>query len=88
MWVADGNFKADHVRQAVGTEEFWLLDGAGMMPNRAEYLAFLSTAIERNTVGDFNWPRRLLGLLPSRKPHVKINFGRSNCLCWDQRPVM
>jgi len=30
--VADGNFKADHVRQKGSDDEFWLWDGAGMMP--------------------------------------------------------
>ncbi|KAF8958979.1 hypothetical protein BDZ97DRAFT_1667832 [Flammula alnicola] len=50
IFVADGNFKADHVRQKSAQEDFWLLDGAGMAPNRAEYLEFLRTAIERLTV--------------------------------------
>ncbi|KAF8950434.1 hypothetical protein BDZ97DRAFT_1933981 [Flammula alnicola] len=43
------NFKADHVRQKSVQDDVWLLDGAGMAPNRAEYLQFLRTAIERLT---------------------------------------
>lgn len=49
MFVADGNFKADHVRQ-VSDGDVWLFDGAGMAPNRADYMDFLSKAIERLTV--------------------------------------
>ncbi|KAF8964535.1 hypothetical protein BDZ97DRAFT_1918967 [Flammula alnicola] len=49
IFVADGNFKADHVRQKSAQDDVWLLDGAGMAPNRAEYLEFLRTAIERLT---------------------------------------
>jgi len=48
--VADGNFKADHVRQKGSDDEFWLWDGAGMMPNKNEYEEFIKTATERQTV--------------------------------------
>jgi hypothetical protein len=51
MFVADGNFKADHVRQKSAGENVWLSEGGGMVPKRDEYLAFLKTAIERLTVG-------------------------------------
>ena len=47
--VADGNFKADHVRQH-SDGDVWLIDGAGMSPNRDEYVTFLASAIERLTV--------------------------------------
>jgi len=47
--VVDGNFKADHVRQA-SDGDVWLMDGSGMAPNRADYLDFISKAIERLTV--------------------------------------
>jgi len=52
--VADGNFKADHVRQANAAGDVWLLEGCGMIPNRRNYLGFLKTAIERLTV--CGWP--------------------------------
>ena len=50
IFVADGNFKADHVRQKDRDGDIWLLDGAGMMPNRKEYSTFLKSAKERSTV--------------------------------------
>lgn len=50
MFVADGNFKADHVRQKNVNGDVWLSEGGGMIPKREEYLAFLKTAIERLTV--------------------------------------
>lgn len=50
MLVADGNFKADHVRQQHAGGDVWLSEGSGMIPRREEYLAFLKTAIERLTV--------------------------------------
>jgi len=49
--VADGNFKADHVRQKNSDGDVWLWDGAGMAPNQAEYGRFLQGAIERLMVG-------------------------------------
>lgn len=50
MFVADGNFKADHVRQKNARENVWLSEGGGMVPKRDEYLSFLKTAIEKLTV--------------------------------------
>ena len=50
IFVADGNFKADHVRQKSAIENVWLSEGGGMVPKREEYQAFLKTAIERLTV--------------------------------------
>lgn len=47
--MADGNFKADHVRQKSDTD-VWLMDGSGMAPNRDEYFTFLASAIEQFTV--------------------------------------
>jgi CxC2 like cysteine cluster associated with KDZ transposases len=47
--VADGNFKADHVRQK-SDGDIWLMDGAGMAPNHKEYITFVASAIERFTV--------------------------------------
>ena len=51
VFVADGNFKADHVRQKNSETDIWLWDGGGMAPNQAEYHCFLQAAIERLTVG-------------------------------------
>ena len=50
MFVADGNFKADHVRQKSAEGDIWLSEGAGMIPKREEYHSFLRTARERRTV--------------------------------------
>ena len=48
--MADGNFKADHVRQKSAEENVWLSEGGGMVPKREEYLQFLKTAVEWKTV--------------------------------------
>jgi hypothetical protein len=48
--VADGNFKADHVRQKKAADDIWLSDGTGMTTRQSEYKAFLLTAQERKTV--------------------------------------
>jgi hypothetical protein len=47
--VADGNFKADHVKQKKNND-VWLFDGGGMVPNQQEYSNFLKTALEIPTV--------------------------------------
>lgn len=49
FFVADGNFKADHVRQK-GSSDFWLSEGSGMFTTRKAYDSFLSVAVERLTV--------------------------------------
>jgi hypothetical protein len=48
--AGDGNFSADHVSQNPPSNDYYLLDGGGIFPNRQEYLDFLKTAMERNTV--------------------------------------
>ena len=48
--MADGNFKADHVRQSNTDGDVWLSEGSGMIPKRREYMSFLKTAIEKLTV--------------------------------------
>jgi hypothetical protein len=50
IFIADGNFKADHVRQEKELDDVWLSEGSGMIPKRQEYFSFLATAIERLTV--------------------------------------
>lgn len=49
MFVADGNFKADHVKQK-NNNDVWLMDGGGMVPNQKEYSNFLKKALEIPTV--------------------------------------
>ena len=49
FFVADGNFKADHVRQAEDSD-VWLSEGGGMFSKREDYLEFLRSAINRLTV--------------------------------------
>jgi hypothetical protein len=48
--TADGNFKADHVRQKSAADDIWLSDGLGMITSRSEYHAFLESARNRPTV--------------------------------------
>ena len=51
-FVADGNFKADHVRQKNPAGDIWLSEGSGMMSKRTDHEEFLRTAVERSTVSD------------------------------------
>lgn len=51
--MADGNFKADHVRQKNGPGDVWLSEGGGIIPKRDEYKSFLQSANERLTVSNF-----------------------------------
>ena len=53
FFVADGNFKADHVQQK-NVSDIWLSEGAGMFARRSEYQEFLRTAVEHLTVGDLH----------------------------------
>lgn len=67
--MADGNFKADHVRQKNEVDDVWLSEGSGMIPKRQEYFSFLATAIERLTVSIFlytNFVRQYAGLPGTR----------------------
>ncbi len=52
--MADGNFKADHIRQKTNADDVWLSEGGGMTPKRDEYENFLKTAIERRTASFFS----------------------------------
>jgi hypothetical protein len=49
-FVADGNFKADHVRQKNTENDVWLSEGGGMSSKRDKYQEFLKSAIDRVTV--------------------------------------
>src|SRR5277367_4615655 len=59
FFVADGNFKADHVRQKHPEADVWLSEGGGMMTKQCEYDEFLRKAIDRRTVGDIVLPIRV-----------------------------
>jgi hypothetical protein len=48
--VADGNFKADHVRQPRSQDDVWFSEGAGMMPTRQDYEEFLKCVEDIRTV--------------------------------------
>jgi hypothetical protein len=49
VFVADGNFTADHVRQST-IEDIWLSDGTGMTARQSEYKAFLEVALSLSGV--------------------------------------
>lgn len=49
-FVVDGNFTADHVRQKRPMDDVWLLDGEGMMTERAQYARHLAIAVETPSV--------------------------------------
>ncbi|PPQ76341.1 hypothetical protein CVT24_008129 [Panaeolus cyanescens] len=46
-FVADGNFKADHIYRP--GDDVALYDGAGMMPRAEEYMDWIKSAIEQST---------------------------------------
>jgi hypothetical protein len=50
VFTADGNFKANHVRQRGPGDDIWLYDGWGMTTRRPEYKLFLKAALEFDTV--------------------------------------
>ncbi len=50
LFVADGNFKADHVRQPKSKGDHWLSEGGGMDPQHEHYMQFLQTAFDKPTV--------------------------------------
>lgn len=50
FFVADGNFKADHVRNPRAADDVWLSEGGGMMAKRESYRRFLKEVQNRPTV--------------------------------------
>ena len=48
--MADGSYKADHIRQKNVAGDVWLSEGAGTIPKRDKYTIFLESARERLTV--------------------------------------
>jgi hypothetical protein len=84
--TADGNFKADHVRQISPADDIWLSDGLGMTTRKSEYDSFLETAWDRATVS----LHKLYLLLASsiarhRKHHVKSILKRLRMLCFSPK---
>lgn len=77
VFVADGNFKADHVRQKRADGDVWLSEGAGMIPKREKYHSFLKNAKERLTVSLKIFRRKNIKIVsapPIRRHLVKIDF--------------
>jgi hypothetical protein len=54
MWsfVADGNFKADHLKQKNDSSDVWLTNGEAFMTNVDRYEIHLQTATEHKLVGN------------------------------------
>jgi hypothetical protein len=70
--VADGNFKADHVRQNNAASDIWLSEGGGMIAKKEDYEEFLKKAVERVTVsGRCVWAAALT-TIRYRKRHARI----------------
>ena len=82
--MADGNFKADHIRQKSNPDDVWLSEGGGMMPKRDEYEAFLRTAIERRTASILSIDRVSLNYYFRELP-VKTTFVQLSKRCSIQR---
>jgi hypothetical protein len=72
--TADGNFKADHVRQKSAAEDVWLSDGLGMTTTNLEYNAFLESAWNRATVSLKQSASFGVGSFSSQKAPCEINF--------------
>jgi Kyakuja-Dileera-Zisupton transposase len=53
-FVADGNFKANHLKQKNDNSDVWLTSGEGFMTNTARYEIHLQTAKETKTVSNSN----------------------------------
>ena len=49
-FVADGNFKADHLKQKNDLSDVWLTNGEAFMTNVDRYEVHLQTAIEHKLV--------------------------------------
>jgi len=80
--TADGNFKADHVRQNSSADDVWLSDGLGMTTRKSDYSSFLETPWDRATVSlnkSHFFP--LAQLIRHRKHHVKLISKLLRMLC-------
>lgn len=72
--MADGNFKADHIRQSTGDKDIWLSAGSSMLPHREEYKDFLQRAENIKTVSIGQGDRSPTQFL-RRKRRARIAFG-------------
>jgi len=52
-FVADGNFKAIHLKQKNDNTDVWLTSGEGFMTNTTRYEIHLQKAMETKTVRNF-----------------------------------
>ena len=71
--MADGNFKADHIRQSTGDKDIWLSAGSSMLPHRGEYGDFLQRAENIKTVSIGHGDRPPTQFL-RRKRRARIAF--------------
>jgi hypothetical protein len=87
--TADGNFKADHVRQNSAADDVWLSDGLGMTTRKSDYKGFLETAWDRATVSlnkSHLFP--VDSISRHRKHHVKLILKLSRMLCSSLKHAM
>ena len=47
VFVADRNFKANHVWAKMPSNDIWLSEGGGMIPRHDQYKSFLEQAMEK-----------------------------------------
>ena len=94
FFVADGNFKADHVRQINPSSDIWLSEGGGMMSKHEEYQEFLWTATERLTVSGHCSPwivpklkKPVTAPAAHRKPPVRTISEQLKWLCCSPKHV-
>ena len=53
-FVADGNFKANHLKQSNDEDDVWLTNGEAFMTNVARYHEHLAKAQETKTVNSYS----------------------------------
>ena len=54
-FVADGNFKANHLKQSNDEDDVWLTNGEAFMTNVARYHEHLAEAQETKTVNSYSF---------------------------------
>ena len=64
-FVADGNFKADHLKQKNDKSDVWLTNGEGFMTNTDRYEAHLALATETKQVPSFLPFQAVFATLPN-----------------------
>ena len=90
FFVADGNFKADHVRQKNPENDVWLSEGGGMTAKRDKYEDFLRNAKVISAVCiSSKHPRLSYSHNFSIRNHlVRIISAPLNWACFNQRPAI